>query len=492
MKSLFTRQLQFLLLLCCLFQLQVSAQTISGPATICPGTGTVRYSFNNVSPCTNLQWHVTGGPVAIIGTANNYIDLQFPSVPADVTYKVNVGYLCTTGDGNTSKDVLIKKGPAIETHTIAIPCSFQGNYAFQVDAQQGAYFGVQWSTNTGWLSGNTWPENGPGGITYLKKEYGVNNLNGGYVKAVLLGLQCNNAPTLERTYNIIRTPDASLPAPSFAPGTPTTICGTTTTSVSVTPPALVPSGYRWYSVPENALKINGGFYNSESAALLTSTPSVSIQVASAQSANATLYVSAVYPGGCNSAPATQSISIAPGVVPPFTIIDDLVSPPGLPTDYRFYAPALGGVTYNWYVNGNLIVSSPNYIYRRIVPCRSIIDVSCSITNACGMSAQSEAVTVIGGCRETRSAGFVVSPNPANNIVTITAKNNVTVKSAEQSPMEVFNEVNIFDFQGNLVKRRQYTGTKQGTIEVGDLRTGTYYIEIRNGQHAEKQTLIIQK
>ncbi|HEY0611140.1 MAG TPA: T9SS type A sorting domain-containing protein, partial [Chitinophaga sp.] len=90
------------------------------------------------------------------------------------------------------------------------------------------------------------------------------------------------------------------------------------------------------------------------------------------------------------------------------------------------------------------------------------------------------------------SNFTISPNPATNIVIVAVKGNVTEKSSEVSSVASFNEVIIYDFNGNPVKRQKYAGVKQGTIDIGNLRTGTYYIEIKNGRIAEKQTLIIQQ
>ncbi|GAA0523150.1 T9SS type A sorting domain-containing protein [Chitinophaga japonensis] len=495
MKTQFTLKSLFALLFFIHFQSQLFSQSISGPATVCPNAGTVRYTFNNASPCSNLQWQIQGGQVTIINQVNNYIDLQFPAVPSDVTYRINVGYICTAGNGNTSRDVLVKAGPTIATLSRAISCGFQGNYTFDIDVVPGTWTDVQWTTNTGWVPGSEWHD--PGTIEWHHKEYTVNNLNGGYVKAVVLGTGCSNAPIYELTYNITRSPDNTLPAPAFTSGSATGVCGTSVVNVAVTPPpgSVAPTGYRWYSTPANVLKINGGVHNDASTALLTSTPSVNITVNGTQSdVAATVYVSAEYPGGCNTAFAPRQINVAGTVPAAPTVTSTLLSDPGEPTEYLFTATPMSNVIYDWYLSGGTLVkSSTENTFDEYFPCRVSRTYYCIVRNSCGSSAPSNSVTRTGGCRDReRVSNFTISPNPATNIVTIAVKENPVAKSAETSSVASFNEVNIYDFNGNLVKRQQYAPARQGTIDVGNLRTGTYYIEIKNGQYTEKQTLIIQK
>jgi hypothetical protein len=496
MKSLFKIKT---MLTACLFivaQSTLIAQSISGTTTICPGSGPVRYTFNP-STCTSVTWgNVQGGPVTIVSGGGNskFIELQFPTVVADVTYVLNAGYNCGgSTQGNATLSVLVKKGPATENRSKSIACSFTGELKFDVDMPSGTMSSIQWSTNTGWQASNEWTDWGDGTQNTLDishKNYVVNNMNTGYVKAVVLGKTCNNAPIYEFNYTITRTSDLS--ALAFSSGSVTGICGAASGTAAVSPPAQTPSGYRWYTIPANALKINGGFYSSASAPLTTATPSVTIQGASTQDATVTLYVSAVYPGGCSTAWASSQIKVASGILPAPTVIDDLVSAPGDPTIYLFTAPQYSGATYNWYVGSTLIQSTTNYTFRRYVPCRASTTISCTVTNSCGTSAKSDGVTVIGGCRDTRATNFTVSPNPASSIVTIGVKNNTNVKSSATPSVASFSEVIIYDFSGNPVKHQKYADVKQGTINIGNLRTGTYYIEIKNGRIAEKQTLIIQQ
>jgi hypothetical protein len=416
--------------------------------------------------------------------------VQFPHPPtsADAGYQVNATYSCASS-GNASKTIGVWSPTNISSSPLSIPCSFSGPRLFQFGITD-YYSDVQWSTSTNWpISTAPTVVTGSNNVKFATIGYNVNNLNSATVTVSYKHSQCPNASPSVQTYNITRTSD--LPAPVFTAESPTSACGSTSGTVSVAPPAQAPSGYRWYSVPANALKINGGFYSSASAPLTTTTPSVTIQ-AGAQDGAVILYVSAVYPGGCSTVWGTRELKVAAAILPAPTIYDDLISAPGDPTIYLFTAPQYSGAIYNWYVGSTLIESTTNYTFRRYVPCRAFSSVSCTVTNACGTSAPSEVIRVAGGCKDTRVANFTVSPNPASSIVTIGVKNDANTKPATSSSAVSFNEIIIYDFSGNPVKRQKYANVKQGTINIGNLRTGTYYIEIRNGQFTEKQTLIIQQ
>lgn len=499
MKSLFKIRTLLTVCLFIVYQSHLFSQSISGSTTICPGTGPVRYNFNP-STCTSVTWgNIQGGPVTIVsgGGNNKFIELQFPAVTADVTYIINAGYNCGgSTQGNATLSVLVKKGPDIEPRSKSVECSFTGEVKFDLDITSGTMSSIQWSTNTGWQESNQWTDWGDGTsntLDLIHKNYVVNNTNAGYVKAVVLGKTCNNAPIYEFTYNITRT--SGLPALTFSSSSATSVCNTTTGTASVTPPAQAPSGYRWYSVPANALKINGGFYSSASVPLTTTTPSVNIQAASAQAATVTLYVSAVYPSGCSTAWAASQINVDAGVPAAPTVTSTRLSDPGEPTEYLFTATPMTNVIYDWYLSGGTLVQSgAGNTFQEYFPCLVSRTYYCVVRNSCGSSTPSNSVTRTGGCRDDRAAAsvFAISPNPASNVVSISVKNNTSAKSSTTPSVASFSEVIIYDFSGNPVKRQKYSNVKQGTINIGNLRTGTYYIEIKNGRFTEKQTLIIQK
>ncbi|MBS1574998.1 MAG: T9SS type A sorting domain-containing protein [Bacteroidetes bacterium] len=105
-------------------------------------------------------------------------------------------------------------------------------------------------------------------------------------------------------------------------------------------------------------------------------------------------------------------------------------------------------------------------------------VKAQIQNACGWSGWSAAVPIQVG------SGFMISPNPAINTVTVTEK---------EITQDGITEAKIFDNSGYLKKQSKYTAaTRQIQINVADLQTGIYYIEISSGQNKERKQLLIQK
>ena len=106
-------------------------------------------------------------------------------------------------------------------------------------------------------------------------------------------------------------------------------------------------------------------------------------------------------------------------------------------------------------------------------------VQARIQNACGWSNWSAAVPIQVGS----GFSYMVTPNPATSMATITQKGNSNAD---------ITEVKVFDNIGNLRKKSKYgTGTKQAQINISDLKTGVYFIEISSGQNKERQQLIIQ-
>jgi photosystem II stability/assembly factor-like uncharacterized protein len=73
----------------------------------------------------------------------------------------------------------------------------------------------------------------------------------------------------------------------------------------------------------------------------------------------------------------------------------------------------------------------------------------------------------------------IYPNPASNLIRL------NVNSDEEVTLNIYNELGV------LVKS-QMVGKDYCPIEVGNLKIGTYLVEIRTKSHTEKQKLIIQR
>ncbi len=150
-------------------------------------------------------------------------------------------------------------------------------------------------------------------------------------------------------------------------------------------------------------------------------------------------------------------------------------------------PVLGATDYRWYKNG-VLQTIYHSTFAQIPIARNVCDVSYDITvtatNVCGVSALTYKDVYVPPCDN----GFMVSPNPATNSITISPSQTKTASNRNST----FDEIRIFDFQGNIKKYQQYSKANQTTITISDLVNGTYFIEITSGTYKERQQLIIQR
>ncbi|HEX7902390.1 MAG TPA: kelch repeat-containing protein [Chitinophagaceae bacterium] len=178
------------------------------------------------------------------------------------------------------------------------------------------------------------------------------------------------------------------------------------------------------------------------------------------------------------------------LLPTITITSQKISGSGEPTIYRFTATSIQGVTYDWYYGAVLQQSGPSNIFEAYFPCNVSKAVYCTITNFCG-TVTSNTITKTGGCERTYN--YILSPNPTSTTITVTQdQKNKNLKITHQANATI-TEIRIYDNVGNLKKQLNYgTGTRQVRINVSDLKTGIYYVEVSNGQRKERQQIIIQK
>ncbi len=165
------------------------------------------------------------------------------------------------------------------------------------------------------------------------------------------------------------------------------------------------------------------------------------------------------------------------------------SGPGEPTTVQFTTSSNPIATYNWYVDNISKQSGPDNIFDFYFPCRITKTITCKIVTNCGTSAASNPISITGGCIRTTS--YSVSPNPASNTVNVYSTQNKNSTSS-QSVNTTFNEIRIFDLYGKMKKFQTYSNMSQAVINISDLISGIYFIEITDGSYKEKQQLIIQK
>jgi hypothetical protein len=85
--------------------------------------------------------------------------------------------------------------------------------------------------------------------------------------------------------------------------------------------------------------------------------------------------------------------------------------------------------------------------------------------------------------------FIVSPNPANNTVTVSLDPSIL---SSQETNSVIDKLSVYDLRGNLKMFKTYPKAKQANLDIASLPNGNYFIEILSGIKKEQQPLIIQK
>jgi cell division protein FtsX len=91
------------------------------------------------------------------------------------------------------------------------------------------------------------------------------------------------------------------------------------------------------------------------------------------------------------------------------------------------------------------------------------------------------------------SSFSVSPNPASDDVMVTATDpqDAAIAKAVSSPTKIY-KLKINDQSGNIKKQYSYTaGSKSVTINVSNLMSGIYTLQIFDGKGWAAQKLIKQ-
>ena len=121
------------------------------------------------------------------------------------------------------------------------------------------------------------------------------------------------------------------------------------------------------------------------------------------------------------------------------------------------------------------------------------------TNGCGSVSQSLGFKSIscggggGGCLR-----YNVSPNPAKGTLKVVVPNipppcdylKTDGSASDLKSSRTISEILIYDLSGNLKKKQSANRAKEVNVNLNGLRTGTYYIEIKDGEYSEMQKVII--
>lgn len=83
---------------------------------------------------------------------------------------------------------------------------------------------------------------------------------------------------------------------------------------------------------------------------------------------------------------------------------------------------------------------------------------------------------------------MISPNPASGDITVSSDNSKMSSAGNKT----FDEVRIYDMQGNLKKHQKFDKVKSASINISMLTNGSYLIVISDGAYKERKQLLIQK
>ncbi|MDB5191996.1 MAG: hypothetical protein JWQ96_1559, partial [Segetibacter sp.] len=81
--------------------------------------------------------------------------------------------------------------------------------------------------------------------------------------------------------------------------------------------------------------------------------------------------------------------------------------------------------------------------------------------------------------------YSMSPNPTSSTVTVSAKETTT---KGQKVDKAITELNVYDKFGNLKKRQKFNKMKKATLDVSNLSSDIYILEIADGNSRERQQL----
>ena len=274
-------------------------------------------------------------------------------------------------------------------------------------------------------------------------------------------------------------------------------------------PALAISGDNYFcNTLSNSYTISN--FPTGAGIIWSTTPSViaipnspySEQTTLAKSGNGVITLTATITNACGATTLNKSISVG---VPPVTITGPSSICPCTCCNY-YTATSIPGATYTWSISpdaGNSVTTDMGNQAEVIItgPCYLTVQA----TTPCGTSSATfhifmkSAGQCSGGCS---APSFVISPNPAQNTVTISRINSESImaqtyKTSEKqlsSSISGINLVRIYDALGNLVKQQKIgnNNTTQVQMDVSSLISGTYSVVISAGTLSETQKMIIQR
>jgi len=115
------------------------------------------------------------------------------------------------------------------------------------------------------------------------------------------------------------------------------------------------------------------------------------------------------------------------------------------------------------------------------------------TNACGSVERSYKFISI-DCRpspRTTHPNVLLTPTPANSVIRVTV-NNDNLMLSEPVLLHSITAINIYDAMGRLRKTEKFPNAKTASLNISDLNTGMYFIEIWEGNKKVRKILPINR
>lgn len=207
------------------------------------------------------------------------------------------------------------------------------------------------------------------------------------------------------------------------------------------------------------------------------------------SGNGTVVISGTITGSCGTASISKTIAVGTQATP--YLYADWDNPLKIIVGAD---PVDGATSFKWYVN-NVYIKSTTY-YNTSLPyngsCNSNVTVSVEVVNSCGTSSKTNTNIGMPPCGDF----YLIAPNPARDILTVTAdeKPIVNTKSGMSSLSDSrISQVKIFNSNGVVLKSIPFEkAVRQAKVNVSDLESGLYFIEVSNGNIKRIQKIVIAR
>ena len=92
----------------------------------------------------------------------------------------------------------------------------------------------------------------------------------------------------------------------------------------------------------------------------------------------------------------------------------------------------------------------------------------------------------GGCDVT----YVLSPNPASDLVTITPQIPAPCDPVVAPAITESAFLSVYDQQGTLKQKIKYKSRTEAKIDVSKLKDGIYFVQVVDGNSTKRQTLVV--